>query len=47
MVISMIAASTAAKLLVVAKIAGAVGPVFIAAQRVADENERRKRRRVD
>ena len=42
MVISMIAATTVAKWLLVAKIAVAVGPVFVAAQRVVDGAGRRK-----
>lgn len=42
MVISMIAATTVAKWLLAAKIAVAVGPVFVAAQRVVDGTERRK-----
>ena len=41
MVIPMIAATKVAKWLLVAKIAIAVGPVFIAAQRVADDHQRK------
>lgn len=40
MVIPMIAAAKVAKWLLVAKIAIAVGPVFIAAQRVVDDHQR-------
>ncbi len=42
MIVSAIAATAAAKWLMAAKIAIAVGPVFMAAQRVADRAERRK-----
>lgn len=42
MVISMIAATTVAKWLLAAKIAVAVSPVFVAAQRVVDSTERKK-----
>ena len=43
MIVSMIAATTVAKWLLAAKIAVAVGPVFIAAQRVADDHQRKNR----
>ena len=43
MVIPMIAATKVAKWLLVAKIAIAVGPVFIAAQRVVDDHQRKNR----
>lgn len=42
MVVSMIAAATAAKLLLGAKIAIATGPVLIAAQGVVDRHRRKK-----
>ena len=44
MITSLIAATTAAKWLLVAKIAVAVGPVFIATQRVVDDHKRKKHR---
>lgn len=44
MIISALTAATAAKLLIVAKIATAVGPVLIAAQRVVDDAKRKKKR---
>lgn len=44
MFITMITAATAAKLLMAAKIAIAVGPVFMAAQRVVDNKKRKKAR---
>lgn len=45
MTICMIAAITATEVLKVAKIAQAVGPVFIAVQRVVDEANRAKARK--
>lgn len=42
MFVSMVAVATATKWLIAAKIAVAVGPVFIATQRVVDDHQRKK-----
>lgn len=42
MIVSAIAATAVAKWLMVARIAVAVGPVFMAAQRMADSAERKR-----
>jgi hypothetical protein len=42
MIISALTAATVAKLLMAAKIAVAVGPVFIAAQRVVDDVKKKQ-----
>ena len=45
MIISTLTATAVAKLLMAAKIAVAVGPVFVAAQRVVDDVKRKKKQR--
>ena len=43
MIISTLTAAATAKLLMAAKIAVAIGPVFIAAQRVVDDAKKKKK----